>query len=61
MLTALDDIHNKANTVYGALAPSQILLDKEGNIKLSLGLSNRIQTVVNNNSTLNRNAIDRTA
>jgi serine/threonine protein kinase len=34
VLSALDDLHTKANTVYGALSPSQILIDKDGSIKV---------------------------
>ena len=34
VLNALDDLHTKANTVYGALSPSQILIDKDGNVKV---------------------------
>ena len=34
ILLALDDIHQMTHTVYGALSPSQILIDKEGNIKV---------------------------
>jgi len=36
VLSALDDLHTKANTVYGALSPSQILIDKDGSIKVFL-------------------------
>lgn len=42
ILRALKEVHLKTQKAYSSLSPKQILFDSDGNVKLSLGLSNRL-------------------
>jgi len=43
LLKALNGIHTKLRVAHGVVCPSQILLEKNGDVKLSMGLADKIQ------------------
>ncbi|KAM3142315.1 hypothetical protein pb186bvf_005485 [Paramecium bursaria] len=47
ILSSLNKIHNAGGQCLGALSPSQILFNRDGQIKLNLGLSFRVQSQTN--------------
>ena len=47
VLSALKEVHTRSQKPYSALSPSQILLDREGNVKLGLGLRNKLDPLSN--------------
>lgn len=50
VLKALDFIHNKLNTNHGYVRPHQILYDKKGKIKLSIGISSKLSNEYRNSA-----------
>lgn len=38
-LEAIEDLHSKLNTPHGGISPSQLLLDKNGNVKVRINRS----------------------
>jgi len=60
-LIAIQELHDKMNVAHGAISPSQVLIARDGTVKLSLGLFQRIHHVSHNNffNSLSRNAFDK--
>jgi hypothetical protein len=57
----MQELHEKLGTAHGVISPSQFLITKDGTLKLSLGLFQRIHPPQHNNymSTIGKNAYEK--